>query len=226
MSYAIATFHGPGTELFFSHFFEFSAIHSITRLWSGTENARLIWIGSGGDALKSAVGEAEVDRFRKSIRGMKDMDACVAWLADAYEKVRFEFDGPVRALDLCHCRRCRKATGSAFLPSLQVPQDRFRFVAGEEAVRSVALPVKERPPAYTHAFCSACGSPVPFVHAATGQVAVPAGSLDDDPEAEALRHIYVEHEASWYGRAGAAPRFTSRQIRELRRSTEESGGAP
>ena len=86
-SQAIATFHGPGTELFFSHLFEFSAIHSVAKLWSGAENARLIWIGSGGDSLESAVGAEEVDRFSKSIRGMEDIDACVVWLRDAYEKV-------------------------------------------------------------------------------------------------------------------------------------------
>ena len=132
--------------------------------------------------------------------------------------VRFEFDGPVELLELCHCRRCRKATGSAFLPSLQVASERFRFVTGEEAIRSIRLPVEESPPPYTHTFCGICGSPTPFVHPATGQFAVLAGSLEDDPECDAVRHIYVEHEASWYAWVEPAPRLTSAQVRDLRRS--------
>ena len=104
--------------------------------------------------------------------------------------VRFEFDGPIDELELCHCPRCRKATGSAFLPSLQVPLKRFRFVSGEEVIRSVELPLVEHPPPYLHAFCGMCGSPSPFMHAAKGGMSVPAGSLDDDPAAESAIHIY------------------------------------
>ena len=134
--------------------------------------------------------------------------------------VRFEFDGPATELELCHCRRCRKATGSAFLPSLQVVAERFRFIAGEEAIRSIRLPLDERPPPYEHAFCGICGSPVPFIHGATGRIAVPAGSLEDDPLADEVRHIYVEHEARWYVRAESAQRLTSAQVRDLRRLAE------
>lgn len=131
--------------------------------------------------------------------------------------VRFEFDGPIGELELCHCPRCRKATGSAFLPSLQVPLKRFRFVSGEEVIRSVELPLEEHPPPYKHAFCGICGSPSPFMHAAKGGMAVPAGSLDDDPAAESAVHIYTEHEASWLAQTETAPRLTSAQIRESRR---------
>ena len=112
----------------------------------------------------------------------------------------------------------RKATGSAFLPSLQVAPEHFRFITGEEALRSIRLPVEESPPPYPHTFCGTCGSPTPFVHAATGQFAVPAGSLENDPVCDAVRHIYVEHEAPWYGRVEPAPRLTSAQVRDLRRS--------
>ena len=136
--------------------------------------------------------------------------------------VRFEFEGPVDELELCHCRRCRKATGSAFLPSLQVPAERFRFVSGEGAIRLVELPLEEHPPPYIHAFCGMCGSPTPFPHPVTGRVAVPAGTLEDDPAAEAVRHIYVEHEAPWLARAESAPRLKSTQVWELRRSVQRS----
>ena len=136
--------------------------------------------------------------------------------------VRFEFDATATELELCHCRRCRKATGSAFLPSLQVVAERFRFVAGEEAIRTICLPLEVRPPPYLHAFCGICGSPAPYIHAATGRIAVPAGSLEDDPPTDVVRHIYVEHEAPWYGRAKSAQRLTSAQIRDLRRLTGAS----
>ena len=120
--------------------------------------------------------------------------------------------------------------GAVSLPTMQ-KGDRFR-VSALAAGGTRALPVRLRrgsdpidpaarggTPASVHAsFCGTCGSPTPFVHPATGQFAVPAGSLEDDPECDAVRHIYVEHEASWYAWVEPAPRLTSAQVRDLRRS--------
>ncbi len=44
--------------------------------------------------------------------------------------VTYEFDGELGPIDFCHCRRCRKATGSAFNVGSPVKASGFRLVAG------------------------------------------------------------------------------------------------
>lgn len=133
--------------------------------------------------------------------------------------IRFEIDGPSEELEVefCHCSRCRKATGSTFLPSIHVPRDRFHFVSGQDEVRLFQLPIVVTPPPYTHAFCGICGSPMPFFHVASETIAVPVGALGDGFDPQILRHIYSEYKVPWYRRIESAPNFSSKQIRDLRR---------
>jgi hypothetical protein len=50
-------------------------------------------------------------------------------------EVAFEFDGPVLELELDHCSRCGKATGSAFASELQVASESFRWLRGRASTR-------------------------------------------------------------------------------------------
>ena len=60
--------------------------------------------------------------------------------------VRFEIDRAVGPFELCHCSRCRKVSGSAFMAGLGVRRDDFRLVRGHELIRSYEAPILEAPP--------------------------------------------------------------------------------
>ena len=47
--------------------------------------------------------------------------------------VRFEIERAVGPFELCHCTRCRKVSGSAYLTWLAVRREDFRFLEGEAA---------------------------------------------------------------------------------------------
>jgi SAM-dependent methyltransferase len=51
---------------------------------------------------------------------------------------------------------------------------------------------------FRHAFCRACGSPMPAPEPVGKVVALPAGCLDDDPETRPFRHTFVGSKASWF----------------------------
>ncbi len=131
--------------------------------------------------------------------------------------IRFEIrraDGP---FELCHCNRCRKVSGSAFVAGLRVRHDDFRLIQGQELVKTFEAPILEAPPAYCTYFCSRCGSPVPNPSPDASWF-VPGGTLDDDPNLRPDKHIYVELKAPWYSIADDLPQFTKRQIRAYRRT--------
>jgi hypothetical protein len=129
--------------------------------------------------------------------------------------VHFEVER-VREFELCHCSRCRKASGSAFIAWLLAEPGDLRFVRGEELVRRYEAPIREAPPAYSISFCSRCGSSLPAQMPAGGQWGIPAGTLDDDPGLRPEMHIYVEHKAPWETITGDLPQMTKQQIRAHR----------
>lgn len=133
--------------------------------------------------------------------------------------VRFEIAEAAGPFELCHCSRCRKASGSAFFAGLGVRTEDFRLLAGRELIHSYEAPILERPPAYRKSFCSRCGSPVP--DPASTWFEIPAGLLDDDPGARPDRHIFIELRAPWFEIADDLPQLTKQALAELRRG----GGA-
>jgi hypothetical protein len=126
--------------------------------------------------------------------------------------VRYEIAAVVGPFELCHCTRCRKATGSAFVAGLGVATAGFRLLAGAEIVRRYEAPVVEHPPGYRTAFCGRCGSPVPDPPAGAAWFEIPAGTLDGDPEISPDRHIFVEHRPAWSPARGGIPELTKRDV--------------
>ena len=84
---AIATYHEPLSKLFFSNLFSFSPIHNSTRLWSGSENARLIYTGSGSEAFVSEMSSDEIEQFLGSVQCFDDIPSCIEWARKAYKIV-------------------------------------------------------------------------------------------------------------------------------------------
>ena len=112
--------------------------------------------------------------------------------------VRFEIDGRLTQIQICHARRCQKATGSAFAPELAAKRARFRWTAGEDLISRWEAPLLREPPPYRRAFCRICGSPVPVEIEGTEFIGMLAGVLEGDLGTEAFRHIFVDQGAPWH----------------------------
>lgn len=130
--------------------------------------------------------------------------------------VRFTVERFVGPFELCHCPRCRKASGSAFVSGVGVRAEDFRWVAGRELVRTWQAPVREAPPPYGVAFCERCGSPAPNPPEDGGWFEIPAGLLETDPGVGPDRHIYVECKSEWFEIADGLPCLTADEIRAHR----------
>ena len=124
------------------------------------------------------------------------------------------YAGPVVGpFELCHCSRCRRATGSAFAAAVGVGD--VRFISGVDQIERFELPIINQPPAYGRYFCRSCGALLPNPDA-NGWQEVPAGGLnvlDLTPD----RHIYVDDVPEWSLAEASLPVFTAQEIREYRR---------
>ncbi len=108
--------------------------------------------------------------------------------------IRFEVDGPLEPIQVCHCGQCRKAQGTAFATNIPVPQAQFRLLQGEELLkRYSSSPGKQR------CFCERCGSPIYSCNERTpGVVRVRAGTLDGDLDTQLQAHFFTAHKANWF----------------------------
>jgi len=124
-----------------------------------------------------------------------------------------EAQGP---FELCHCSRCRHATGAAFAAGIWVQTEQLSITRGRNRIRSYSLPVRESPPPYTTFFCGTCASPVPNPEPDFQWVEVPAGLLDDDPGVRPDKHLVLGPTAPWHEIADELPRLNRDEIRAYR----------
>ena len=104
----------------------------------------------------------------------------------------------------CHCSMCRKFHGAAFATFGRVRAGNFRWLAGEEALKSFVASNGT-----TRKFCGTCGSSLIFVSSQdSGEyVEFTLGTLDSDISERPDAHIYVGSKANWYEIADGLPRF-------------------
>lgn len=116
--------------------------------------------------------------------------------------VRYEIRGDARAFYHCHCRRCRKATGTGHASNIILVPDSIDWLSGEELLKSYKVPDAER---FRTMFCSHCGSHLPRVAPDLSLAVVPAGSLDHTPDINPGSRIFWDSRAEWSCDAAELP---------------------
>lgn len=107
--------------------------------------------------------------------------------------VRFEVSGDFEQFFLCHCRHCRKDTGSAHAANLFSARATLKWLAGADRVHTFTLPGTR----HSRSFCRDCGSAVPGTQMGGRLLVVPAGSLDSEIEMKPDAHIFTASRAGW-----------------------------
>lgn len=118
-------------------------------------------------------------------------------------KVTFKIEGDFESFYLCHCKYCRKDTGSAHAANLFSSKSRLTWNKGEENVNTFNLPGTQ----HTKSFCKDCGAALPSIQMDGKLLVVPAGSLDSELSFEPNAHIYFSSRATWDDGLGAIQKF-------------------
>jgi len=115
--------------------------------------------------------------------------------------VRYSIQGEPLVSGTCQCRSCRKASGAAIVPWLQVDARHFAFTAGR--------PVEfESSPSVTRTFCGHCGTPLTYWKTSYGdKIDVTTCSLDDPDAFPPVGHVWTSHKLRWVKLADGLPCF-------------------
>lgn len=134
--------------------------------------------------------------------------------------VQFTLKCVVGPFELCHCNRCRRVSGSAFMAAVGVRREDFSWISGPDRIRTFDAPILKEPPAYRVCFCVRCGSPVPDPDSSEAWFEVPAGLLRGDLPLQPDKHIFVELKSTWFEITDALPRYDEQELARLRASAE------
>lgn len=107
--------------------------------------------------------------------------------------VHFEVVGNFENFYLCHCKYCRKDTGSAHAANLFSSTATLKWISGQEKITLFNLPSTK----HGRCFCSICGSALPRVDRENRILLVPAGSLNSDIPLRPDAHIFGSSRANW-----------------------------
>ena len=132
--------------------------------------------------------------------------------------VRYEVQGPFRAMVNCHCSMCRKHHGSPFATYVSVSIDSFRWVSGGDALIRYASST-----GCTRDSCEVCGSPVPLVMVRDDVVLLPAGPLEGDLGLTPQAHMFVGSKAPWYAITDRLPQHEEYPPQAVMPALQHSG---
>ena len=117
--------------------------------------------------------------------------------------IRYEIEGGFEDFFLCHCKSCRKDTGSAHAANLFSSTATLKWLQGENEVKEY----NHQNSGHIKAFCPNCSSALPNLQMDGSLVVVPAGSLDTDIEISPTGHIYLDDKATWDHDLDLAPKY-------------------
>jgi hypothetical protein len=109
--------------------------------------------------------------------------------------VSYQFVGPVKVFQYCHCSRCQKFTGTAHATNIIIDPTQFQWLCGETSLGRFELADAKH---FATSFCTKCGSSLPWLTQSGKAMVIPAGTLDDDPKVKPIHNIFFANKAPWY----------------------------
>jgi hypothetical protein len=108
--------------------------------------------------------------------------------------VRYEVDGPLDDVVVCHCSRCRRTHGHVGAYTACSAGDLRLLDSG--SLRWYVADGRER------GFCDRCGSSIFWRVTGDGEVSIAAGTVDEPTGLKTVSHIYTATPGDYYELAG------------------------
>ncbi|MEE9575600.1 MAG: GFA family protein, partial [Gammaproteobacteria bacterium] len=107
----------------------------------------------------------------------------------------YQYVGPIKVFQYCHCSRCQKFTGSAHASNIIIDPAQFQWVSGETSLGRFELPEAKY---FATSFCTKCESSLPWLTKGGNAIVIPAGTLNDDPMEKPVHNIFMADKAPWF----------------------------
>ena len=116
-------------------------------------------------------------------------------------KVRYRVKGEPANTMVCHCQTCRRVAAAPVVAWVTFPVSAFQFILGSPSEFSSSAPVRRT-------FCSACGTPLTYVHSGSpSSIDITTCSLDDPAAFPPTHHSWLSHDIGWVRFGDGLPTF-------------------
>lgn len=108
--------------------------------------------------------------------------------------IKYQIHNQLGPIIYCHCQRCRKSSGSAFVTSTEISRSDFEVTEGQDLIKRYP-----NPGSVDRFFCAHCGSQLYSQRETTPLIMrVRLGTLDDRISEKVGAHIFVGSKAEWH----------------------------
>ena len=120
--------------------------------------------------------------------------------------IRYEIQGEIGEVLYCHCKRCRKANGTAFATNAPIQKADFKIVQGEQLLKKYQSSETTQ-----RCFCGECASPIISIKTDTPDTyRLRIGTLDTPLEHKPTKHIFTAYKAEWDTICDGLPQYNER----------------
>lgn len=122
--------------------------------------------------------------------------------------VRFEIEGALAPIQICYCKQCQRAQGTALATNIPVALAGFRLRQGQELIRSY-----ESSQGKQRCFCGVCGSPLYSKRDSLPDVLrIRAGLLDGELATQPVAHFHTRSQPNWWTIGDDLPQFADEYL--------------
>ena len=115
--------------------------------------------------------------------------------------VRYQVRGKPTNTMICHCRTCRRATGSPVVAWLTFAKADFEVTTGALAEFRSSPPVRR-------GFCGTCGTPLTYSHRESpDSIDITTCSLDEPQAFPPTHHSWLSDDVGWVRFGDGLPEF-------------------
>lgn len=115
--------------------------------------------------------------------------------------VRFRAAGEPRFVAHCHCRSCRRQTGSVIASFAGYPTTEVSWTKGRPLAYASS-------PGVTRGFCAKCGTPLAYEsEKRPGDIDLFLGAFDEPEQLPATLHVWTEERVPWFHADESLPRY-------------------
>jgi hypothetical protein len=122
--------------------------------------------------------------------------------------VRFQIQGELEPIQICHCLQCRKAQGTPIVTNTPVLTAAFQLLSGADLLTEF-----ESSPGKQRVFCSNCGSPIYSKRDSLPDVVrIRAGLINEPLSVKPMAHFHTGSKANWWFINDGLPQFEASYV--------------
>ena len=119
------------------------------------------------------------------------------------EEVKYQYDGSINEVAVCHCNQCKRAQGTPFVTNAPIELEKFTFTNGSSSLKTFfSSPNKKR------VFCGNCGSPLYSQRTDMPEtIRLRLGTVTEGHVPEPNYEIYCESKSGWFSTNTERPNY-------------------